>query len=196
MYVHIYHWISYICVYIYIYLYLNIIFFFRNHVFEYYICFFSKSHVYTYQYIFIYAHVQDISFASFLGKCNKIQWTTQLEISAVKKSGDFPLDSRSTVKTRNFIWLGVWDCLGVANHGDVQNMLPQIQISIISFSISLDSQYFLFPSQWSFCIILWLWLTLAAEKKTSLFAEIHADVGWRARAASTKTIGLPSMVNS
>ena len=193
MYVHIYHWISYICVYIY--LYLNIIFFFEIMYLN-IISFFFRNHMCIHTNIYIYAHVQDISFASFLGKCNKIQWTTQLEISAVKKSGDFPLDSRSTVKTRNFIWLGVWDCLGVANHGDVQNMLPQIQISIISFSISLDSQYFLFPSQWSFCIILWLWLTLAAEKKTSLFAEIHADVGWRARAASTKTIGLPSMVNS
>lgn len=129
-------------------MYLNIIsFFFRNHM-----CIHTN--------IYIYAHVQDISFASFLGKCNKIQWTTQLEISAVKKSGDFPLDSRSTVKTRNFIWLGVWDCLGVANHGDVQNMLPQIQISIISFSISLDSQYFLFPSQWSFCIILYHFVTM------------------------------------
>ena len=147
-----------------IYLYLNIIFFFEIMYLN-IISFFFRNHMCIHTNIYIYAHVQDISFASFLGKCNKIQWTTQLEISAVKKSGDFPLDSRSTVKTRNFIWLGVWDCLGVANHGDVQNMLPQIQISIISFSISLDSQYFLFPSQWSFCIILWLWLTLAAEKK-------------------------------
>lgn len=194
MYVHIYHWISYICVYIYICIW--ILFFFSKSCIWILYLFFFRNHMCIHTNIYIYAHVQDISFASFLGKCNKIQWTTQLEISAVKKSGDFPLDSRSTVKTRNFIWLGVWDCLGVANHGDVQNMLPQIQISIISFSISLDSQYFLFPSQWSFCIILWLWLTLAAEKKTSLFAEIHADVGWRARAASTKTIGLPSMVNS
>ena len=114
--------------------------------------------MYTYQYIYIYMHIYRISpsHVFLVNATNTMSNPTRNFCS--KKSGDFPLDSRSTVKTRNFIWLGVWDYLGVANHGDVQNMLPQIQIYIISFSISLGSyldifpvslmyEYFLFPSQ-------------------------------------------------